>query len=53
MNDLINIEGTQILGVTRQLTRLMIRRDTKAMNKILDENYTLTHMTGYVQSKSE
>ena len=53
MNKTVSAEETQILAVTRQLTRLMIERDTMAMNKILDKNYTLTHMTGYVQSRSE
>lgn len=53
MNDPINAEETPVLAVTRQLTRLMIERDTMAMNKILDKNYTLTHMTGYEQSRSE
>lgn len=44
---------TQILELTRQLTQLMIERDTIQMNKILDANFTLTHITGYVQSKEE
>ena len=53
MNDPIPADKTPLLAVTRQLTRLMIERDTMAMAKILDEGYTLTHMTGYVQSRSE
>ncbi len=48
----INEEGT-VLYTVRQLAHLMIARDTVSMNNILDEHYTLTHMTGYVQSKSE
>lgn len=43
----------QVLEVTRQLTELMIERNTKQMNAILDANFTLTHITGYVQSKQE
>lgn len=43
----------QVLEVTRQLTELMIERNTKQMNAILDANFKLTHITGYVQSKQE
>ena len=48
-----NIEESQVLATTRQLTELMIKRYTKAMNKIVDADFTLTHITGYVQSKVE
>ena len=48
----INEEGA-ILTTVRQLAQLMIARDTASMNNILDEHYTLTHMTGYVQPKLE
>ncbi|KFF04122.1 nuclear transport factor 2 family protein [Flavobacterium reichenbachii] len=44
---------TQILDVTRQLTDFMIDQNTAGMNKIVDVNFTLTHITGYVQSKEE
>ncbi|MEO6229163.1 MAG: nuclear transport factor 2 family protein [Ferruginibacter sp.] len=43
----------QIIEITRQLTRLMIEKNTDAINKIVDANFTLTHITGYVQSKTE
>jgi hypothetical protein len=43
----------QILQVTRQLNELMIDKNTVEMNKILDGNFTLTHMTGHVQPKNE
>jgi len=46
-------DGLQIAAVTRQLTERMIEKDTSGMNKILDVDFTLTHITGYVQSKSE
>lgn len=42
-----------VIAVVRKLAQLMIERDTVAMNRILDNQFTLTHMTGYVQSKSE
>lgn len=47
------VEENKIIKVTRQLTQLMIERDTKAMEIIVDKNFTLTHITGYVQSKAE
>lgn len=53
MQNNIEDENLAVMAVVRQLAQLMIARDTVAMNKILDKNYTLTHMTGYVQSKSE
>lgn len=46
-------EETKVIAIVRQLADLMIKKDTVEMDKILDEHYTLTHMTGYVQPKSE
>jgi hypothetical protein len=46
-------DKSQVLEVTRQLTQLMIDKNTAAMNKILDAHFTLTHITGYLQSKAE
>ena len=53
MKETLNTDEVQVLAVVRQLAQLMIKKDTAAMNRILDENYTLTHMTGYVQPKAE
>lgn len=52
-NQTNNTEELQIIEVTRQLTDLMIDKNTKAINKIVDADFTLTHITGYVQSKNE
>lgn len=52
-NKTANNDESKVLAVTRQLTELMIKRDTKAMNKIVDSDFTLTHITGYVQPKKE
>lgn len=41
------------LAVTEKLTELMMARNLDGMNHILDENFTLTHITGYVQPKKE
>jgi hypothetical protein len=46
-------DESQILEVTRQLTNLMIEEKTAKMDAIVDKNFTLTHITGYVQSKEE
>jgi tRNA uridine 5-carbamoylmethylation protein Kti12 len=43
----------QVLDVTRQLTQLMIDKNTEELRKILSPDFTLTHMTGYVQPKDE
>jgi hypothetical protein len=48
-----NNDEAQVLAVTQQLTELMIKRNTGEMAKIVDKNFTLTHITGYVQSKEE
>jgi len=46
-------DESDILAVTRQLTELMIERDTTGISKIVDADFTLTHITRYVQSKNE
>lgn len=53
MEENITNDEAAVLATVRQLAELMIARDTAAMNNILDKNYTLTHMTGYVQPKAE
>lgn len=52
-SDMVNTDETQILSVTRQLTQLMIERNTASIARIVDEKFTLTHITGYVQPKEE
>ncbi len=46
-------DEAQVMATVKKLADLMIARDTTAMNTILDEHYTLTHMTGYIQPKNE
>nr|WP_199081088.1 nuclear transport factor 2 family protein [Pedobacter sp. ASV19] len=43
----------QVLALTRKLTRLMIDRDIAGLEEILDADFTLTHITGHVQSKAD
>ena len=45
--------SNEAFAVVQQLAKLMITRDTTELNKILDKDFTLTHMTGYVQPKEE
>lgn len=52
-NDKIDHNKSEILDLIRQLTELMIDKNIVEMNKILDSHFTLTHITGYVQSKEE
>lgn len=42
-----------ILSIFQQIHHAMVQKDTSALGKILDNNYTLTHITGYKQSKQE
>ena len=46
-------DKSKLIEVTRQLTERMIEKDTAGLNRILDAQFTLTHITGYVQSKAE
>lgn len=46
-------DEAQVLALLRQFTQWMIDRNTAEMNKIVDKNFTLTHITGYVQPKQE
>ncbi len=49
----MNSNELEVFAITRQLTNLMIDRNIFELNKILDPHFTLTHITGYVQSKAE
>jgi len=46
-------EESQVLEVARLLIKLMIDRDTSWMNEIVDKNFSLTHITDYVQPKDD
>jgi hypothetical protein len=49
----LETDKSQVLELTRQLTTLMIDRNLLELNKILDTDFTLTHITGYVQPREE
>ena len=50
-----NIENDTagVYKVIKQLAELMIAGDTIGITSILDNGFTLTHITGYVQPKAE
>lgn len=43
----------EIAEVVRSVTRLMIERNVDELESLLDKNFTLTHITGRVQSKAD
>jgi len=51
----IDMEGEEnkIIAVTDSIIEYMIARDIDGLQSVLDEQFTLTHITGYVQSRSE
>jgi len=51
--DFANEQKFQVVELTRQLTAAMISKNIQVIDKILDPLFTLTHITGYVQSKEE
>lgn len=46
-------EKSQVPRIARQLTKLMMDRDLVKLNLILDKDFTLTYIKGYVQSRQE
>jgi hypothetical protein len=43
----------KILAVYQQIDEAMVSKDTQSLERILDDNYVLVHMTGYPQPKQE
>ena len=46
-------DQAQVLEAYRAMYRGMLERDTDLLDGLLDDEYTLTHLTGYLQSKRE
>lgn len=46
-------EETQITAVTDSVIAYMIERNVDGLKSILDKDFTLTHITGYVQSRKD
>lgn len=53
MNQNYSTEEQEVINVTDHLTELMIAKDLKGLNNLLDKDFTLTHITGYLQPKAE
>lgn len=53
MNTNQDKDQIEILATARQLSKLTIEKDINGINKILSDDFTLTHITGYVQRKKE
>src|SRR4051812_13268427 len=47
------MDEAELLEAYRDMYRGMLDKDTDLLDDLLDDAYTLTHMTGYVQSKRE
>lgn len=45
-----NMSGAELY---RAMNRAMVAQDVATLDRILDDNFTLTHMTGYIQAKAE
>jgi ketosteroid isomerase-like protein len=43
----------KIITVFQQIDEAMINKDTETLEKILDNDYVLVHITGYRQSRQE
>lgn len=42
-----------VIGLYRAMNRAMVAADVAALDKMLAPDYTLTHITGYTQSRAE
>lgn len=51
-NQLDNIQ-VEILNKFKEFQQAMINKDEDSLNIIMDNNYTLTHMSGKIQTKKE
>ncbi|QDE35586.1 nuclear transport factor 2 family protein [Microbacterium foliorum] len=43
----------EVLAVFHEMCEAMVDADTSALSSLLSPHYTLTHMTGYVQPRTE
>ena len=46
-------EENQIIAATDSVIEYMIEKNLNGLKSILDKDFTLTHITGYVQSRKE
>jgi hypothetical protein len=46
-------QEAELVAVYREMYRGMVEQDIDLLDELLDDEYTLEHMTGYVQPKRE
>jgi hypothetical protein len=46
-------QEAEVIAAYRDMYRGMLEQDTHLLDELLDDEYTLEHMTGYVQPKRE
>ncbi len=49
----LTAEQQEVVKATSVLTERMIAKDIRGLQTLLDTNFTLTHITGYVQPRGE
>ena len=52
-NVTLNFQQEEVLERFKEFLKAMIEKDEKKLNEIIDDNYTLTHMSGKTQTKEE
>lgn len=53
LNESLDDSQNEVLERFKEFQQAMIDKDESALNNIMDENYTLTHMSGKIQTKQE
>ena len=53
LNELLDDSQNEVLERFKEFQQAMIDKDESALNNIMDESYTLTHMSGKIQTKQE
>lgn len=48
-----SIENSEQIALYRTLNRAMLAQDVATLDRILSDDFTLTHITGYTQSRQE
>ena len=49
----LTAEEEEVLERFMEFQKAMIEKDSSKLNEIMDDNYTLTHMSGKIQTKQE
>ena len=53
LNEIRDEKQNEVLERFKEFQQAMIDKDEKTLNEIMDESYTLTHMSGKIQTKQE